>query len=354
MNLAARIIAACAILAAFAAGPCAAAPQASPSAETKAAAALSSFGAGLSANELDALALHAPGSGQAAQLQLSSFAASLALTPTFALDGGYRIDTARRFASYDQVLDPLRDTGSFLALADGGRYAGLTAIANSDLGLRLGVSNWTGRLDNPAADGSAIGLPAIYDTSHVNSVLAGVTWNFNDWVGVGFNAISSFRSGMPLGYANVAPLTQSAATQALQISARVNLGSNWVTTAAFGEGLTQLRQRDGVPTSLDAQTFAITVAKRGVFGGDAVGFSFSRPAPGVGGFGSLVNATGDLPPVMAAIAARTPETDFQLGYVTSFLHDRLVLQTNAAFQVNPEGQSGASAVSLLSRAKIKF
>jgi hypothetical protein len=358
MNLRARIIAACMILAAFAAGPCAAAPQsaqANPSSEAKMAAALTSFGTGLSANELDALSLHAPGSGQAMQLQPSSFAASLALTPTFALDGGYRIDTARRFASYDQALDPLRDTGSFLALADGGRYAGVTAIANSNLGLRLGVSNWTGRLDNTVVDGAAIGLPAVYDTSHVNSVLAGVTWNFKDWVGVGFNAISSFRSGMPLGYASVAPLTQSAATQALQISARVNIGSNWVTTAAFGEGLTQLRQRDGVPTSLDAQTFAITVAKRGVFGGDAVGFSFSRPAPGsVGGVCSLGNATDELPPVMAAAAARAPETDFQLGYVTSFLGGRLALQTNAAFQVNPQGQSGASAVSLLSRAKIKF
>src|SRR5665213_2081565 len=104
MNLRARIIAACMILAAFAAGPCAAAPQsaqANPSSEAKTAAALTSFGTGLSANELDALSLHAPGSGQAMQLQLSSFAASLALTPTFALDGGYRIDTARRFASYD-------------------------------------------------------------------------------------------------------------------------------------------------------------------------------------------------------------------------------------------------------------
>jgi hypothetical protein len=351
MNLRARITAACAILAAFAAGPGVAAPYSS---EADTAAALTSFGTGLSANELDALSLHAAGSGQAMQLQLSSFAASLALTPTFALDGGYRIDTARRFTSYDQALDPLRDTGSFLALADGGRYAGITAIANSDLGLRLGLSNWTGRLDNTAMDGAAIGLPAVYDTSHVNSVLAGVTWNFNDWVGVGFNAVSSFRSGTPLGYAGVAPLDQSAATQALQISARVNLGGNWVTTAAFGEGLTQLRQRDGVPTSLDAQTFAITVAKRGVFGRDAVGFSFSRPAPGsVGGFGSLVNSTGDLPPVMAQ-AGLASETDFQLGYVTSFLHDRLVLQTNAAFQVNPQGQSGASAVSLLSRAKIKF
>ena len=140
----------------------------------------------------------------------------------------------------------------------------------------------------------------------------------------------------------------------MQFSASFDLGGNWVTSAEFGEGLTQLRQQDGSVTSLDTQTFAVTVAKRGVFGDDAVGFSLSRPAPGsLGGFGSLVNSSSDLPPVMAA-AGRAPETDFQLGYVTSFLGGKLALQTNAAYQVNPQGQAGASAISLLSRAKIKF
>jgi hypothetical protein len=181
-----------------------------------------------------------------------------------------------------------------------------------------------------------------------------VSWNFREWVSAGINAVSSFRSGMPFAYGNLAPLAQSAATQAVQFSASFNLGSNWTTSAQFGEGLTQLRQQDGTVTSLDAQTFAITVAKRGVFGDDAVGFSLSRPAPGsVGGFGSLAGSTNDLPPVMTA-AGRAPETDFQLGYVTSFLGGKVALQTNAAYQVNPQGQSGASAVSLLSRAKIKF
>jgi len=345
MNLRARFIAACVILAAFAAGPSLAAPPA----------VLTSFGATtLSANDLAALAIHAPGAEQQARLQPSSFAASQLLTPSVAFDSGYRIDTATRFTSFDQLLSPLRDTGSFLALADSGRYAGLTLAPGSDLGLRLGFSNWTGRLDDVTLDGAVIGLPGIYDTAHVNSLLAGVSWNFNEWVSAGVNAVSSFRSGLPFAYADLAPLAQNAATQAVQFSASVNLGGNWMTSAQFGEGLTQLRQQDGSVTSLDAQTFAVTVAKRGVFGDDAVGFSFSRPAPGsIGGFGSLAGSTGDLPPVMAA-AGRAPETDFQLGYVTSFLGGKLALQTNAAYQVNPQGQSGASAVSLLSRAKIKF
>ena len=35
-------------------------------------------------------------------------------------------------------------------------------------------------------------------------------------------------------------------------------------------------------------------------------------------------------------------------------HDLLALQTNAAYQTNSQGQPGATSVSLLSRAKIKF
>jgi hypothetical protein len=346
----ARVMAACAILAAFAAGPCFSAPLS----ETAHAAALGSFGTALSGDDLAVLAAHAPAAGQETWLQAPSFATSLPLTPSLSLDTGYGIDVARHFVSYEQVRDPIRDDGSFLALANGGRYAGLTAITRSGLGLRFGVSNWTGRFDNAGLDGAAIGLPSIYDASHVNSVLAGVGWNFNDWVSVGFNAIASDRSGAPLGYTNLAALGQSASTRALQLSARFNLGNNWVTTAEFGEGVTQLRQHEGAVTSLDAQTFAITVAKRGIFGDDAVGFSLSRPAPGsVGGFGSLVRSAADLPPVMA-LAGRAPETDFQLGYVTSFFSGKLALQTNAGYQVNPLGQSGTSAVSVLSRAKIKF
>jgi len=348
MNLRAHISAACAILAAFAAGPSLAAPNAP--------AALTSFGATtLSANDLAALAIHAPGVAQQARLEPSSFVASQALTPPLAFDSGYRIDTAARFTSFDQLLSPLRDTGSFLTLADGGHYAGLTLVPGRDLGLRLGFSNWTGRLDDIAMDGAAIGLPAVYDGAHVNSVLAGVSWNFNEWVSAGVSAISSVRSGLPFAYDAPAPLAQNASTQAVQFTASLKLGENWMTSAQFGEGLTQLRQSDGAVTSLDAQTFAITVAKRGVFDdGDALGLALSRPAPGsIGGFGSLASSLGDLPAVMAA-TGRAPETDLQLGYVTSFLGGKLALQTNAAYQVNPQGQNGASAVTLLSRAKIKF
>jgi hypothetical protein len=339
MTRVARVSAACAILAAFAAGPCAAAPSAG-----------ASFGTALSAYELDALAGHATASGAASLPVPASFATTATLTPTFALDGGYRIDTAQRFGSFEHAFSPLLGNG-YLSLADGGRYGGITVVPASDLRLRLGFSNWTGRLDNATFNGvAATGLANVYDPSHVDSLLAGVTWDMNDWVGVGVNAISSTRTGLPANYAAGAP---SASTNAVQVSARFNLGNDWVTTADFATGVTELHDRAGA-TSLGAQSYAITIAKRGVFGDDAVGFSLSRPAPGMVDSFTSLTAPGDLPAMMLNSGKAAPETDFQLGYVTSFLGGKLALQANAAYQLNPQGQTGATAVSVLSRAKIKF
>jgi hypothetical protein len=43
-----------------------------------------------------------------------------------------------------------------------------------------------------------------------------------------------------------------------------------------------------------------------------------------------------------------------VGYITNFLDGAVALQTNAAYRTNAQGQRGATGVSLLSRAKIKF
>jgi hypothetical protein len=75
-----------------------------------------------------------------------------------------------------------------------------------------------------------------------------------------------------------------------------------------------------------------------------------------GSFASLLGG-GDLPPLVVGrgqTLAGRPETDFQLGYVTNFLDGAVALQTNAGYQMNVQGKNGASSVSLLSRAKIKF
>jgi hypothetical protein len=188
----------------------------------------------------------------------------------------------------------------------------------------------------------------------VTSVLAGVSWNATEWASFAVDSISAFQKNVPLAYGLAMPMGSSANTSAVEVSARFNLGNDWVTSTHFSQGFTQLNLRGG-SDSFDSQAYAITVAKHGVFGDDAVAFSLSRPAPGMIGSFSAFSAAGELPPVVlptAQTAAR--ETDFQLDYVTSFLNGRLALQTNAGYQMNVQGQTGASAVSVLSRAKIKF
>ena len=73
---------------------------------------------------------------------------------------------------------------------------------------------------------------------------------------------------------------------------------------------------------------------------------------------SSLMGSGD-PPLVVAAPSLAPgraatEDDIQLGYVTNFLNGAVALQTNAAYQTNFQGQPGATSVSLLSRAKIKF
>ncbi len=363
MSVVARAIAACAILAAFAAGSAFAAPAASiPSAPlTITSAGVTSFGAPrlLTASEFAGVPALANTTHDSGALRLSDgFAASTALSPTLAFDSAHRGNLSGRFASFTNAAQPMLGNGaSFLALADAGRYGGLTYAPTSDARVRAGVSAWNGRLDNvsfnaPAATGMAFAI----DQSSVTSVLAGVSWNPSEWVSLGLNAVSSYRRNTPLAYGAVSPLGQTARTQAVEVSASFNLGNDWVTTTHFAQGFTQLNQRSGAAgRSFDSQAYSITIAKQGVFGDDVLGFTLSRPASGMIGSFAAFSAADDLPPMMMAAGRNAaPETDLQIGYVTSFLNGRLALQTNAGYQFNAQGQTGTTAVSVLSRAKINF
>ncbi|HJR56031.1 MAG TPA: hypothetical protein VJ798_05595 [Rhizomicrobium sp.] len=351
MKSAVRVTVACAILAAFAAGPSHAAPELVSSAVT-------SFGASrsLTGDDLATITERLSTLENSALVPPGSFASSTALSGNLALDTGYRLDLSSRLRSFNGGASPLLPDGSsFLALANAGRYGGVTYVPRPDLKFRLGASAWNGRLDNVSFDPvGATGLPVAFDRGSVTSVVAGLSWSASEWASLGVNAISSVRRNTPLGYSAVAPLGQTATTNAVEVTASLNLPDNWVTTTHFSQGFTQLNQRTGLE-NFDSQAYAITVAKHGVFGDDAVAFSLSRPAPGMIGSFSAFSSAGDLPPIMLP-GSRTGEreTKFQLGYVTSFMGGRLALQANAGYQMNLQGQSGVSAVSVLSSAKFKF
>lgn len=280
-----------------------------------------------------------------------NFAASVALSANLAVDTGYDVDLGRRFDNYDGVQSPLIGQAGFTDLASGGHYLGATYMPGSDLHIRLGMSQWTDRDDRLAYMPGA-GLPLAFDNAGSRSFLGGASWDVTDWADFGITAVQNTQQGLD-AVANMA--AGKVTTNAIDMAAHLKFGNGWVTTASYG--LSQLDQRSAAP-ALDTHSYALAIAKHGLFGDDTLGFSFSRPSPGMidNGF-SAVAASGDLPPMFIAndrFTTQTQETDLQLGYVTSFFDGALALQANAAYQMNYQGQTGANSVSLLSRAKIKF
>jgi hypothetical protein len=283
------------------------------------------------------------------------FAASVALSDRLAVDTGYNVNLTQRFDNYDGVQSPLIADSGFLGLASGGHYVGATYMPAAGLHVRLGVTQWSDRLDRLALEPAATGLPLAYDQGYSQSLVAGMSWDVSSWADLGIDALHNVQQNL-----DVVPNLASSGkidTQALEMTAHMRFGNGWVTTASYSQGLSQLDQRNQVP-AIDTRSYSIAIAKHGLFGEDALGFSFSRPSLGLldNGF-NAVSASGDLPPLFIAndrFPNQTQETDLQLGYVTSFLDGALALQANAAYQMNYQGQNGATSVSLLSRAKIKF
>jgi hypothetical protein len=291
-----------------------------------------------------------------------SLASSSILSPVLALDSGRNLDVAARFTRYGAASAPFLSAAAaapYLGLANGGRYAGLTFVPAADLRFRLGASFNSETLDRFAPD-QLTGLSAMplgYEPSQTRALLGGVSWQAGAF-GIDLSGITALRSGVPLGFAGASLAAPRARTDAVGLAAHLAFGGGWVTTAAYSQGLTQLDQRGGGAAALRGHSYSLSIAKRGLFGDDTLGFSFGRPAPGTLDGLAGFSAAGDLPPMVIArsqaLRAAAPETDFQLGYVTTFLDGALALQTNAAYQTNYQGRTGVNSVSLLSRAKIKF
>ena len=331
---------------------------------------LQSFGA---SRTISAYELSAPGlSGGAVQPTVAASlsgtnsavasltgASSVLLSSSLAVDFGKGVDVATRFG--DSTASPFLSavTAPYTALANGGRYTGITFAPADNLRIRLGAALNDERLDRFQFDaGAPTGpLALTYDASQSRSLLGGLSFDLSSAFGVDVTGIASQRSGIPLGFTRDNGLTPKSSTAALDISAHMDFGRGWVTTASFSEGLTQLDPQNAFAGgTLREQSYSVAIAKRGVFGDDVLGLALSRPAPSMSGSFSALSAVGDMP---LTVAPRVPlnraqETDIQLGYVTNFLDGAVALQANAGYQTNTQGQPGATSVSLLSRAKIKF
>jgi hypothetical protein len=159
-------------------------------------------------------------------------------------------------------------------------------------------------------------------------------------------------------------LADSASTNAVGVSARVGFGSGWVTTVSYGEGVTQLDLRStNIPSGSDtlhSRAYSVAIAKHGLFANnDSLGLAVSRPLQSFSGGLGLTTDIGDFGGILStgqnvSLANRSPETDFEMGYVTTFFDGALALQANAAWQQNLAGQPGVNSLAVLSRAKINF
>jgi len=295
------------------------------------------------------------------------------LTDSTSLSFGANTDLAGKFNQFDAAGSTAYDglffsasavNSPYASLASGGSFASFNYTPDSDLHLSIGGASLAPGADiyslNPADTVARLGgAPLEYNTRSANSLLAGVSWNFAPWVGVGLTASQTDEHNGVLGSFN--PDVQNANTTALGVSARLQLGGGWMTTASFAEAITKLDLKPGLGGSVDemrSRSYGFAVAKKGLFGNDAMGLAVSRPAPGtIGGseFALLSGVEGNPQMLDARLPQnQAPETDFELGYVTTFMDGAVALQTNASYQMNFAGQSGATSVSLLSRAKIKF
>lgn len=298
------------------------------------------------------------------RFNLENVVGQVPLSSDLALDFGYRVGTPNIFAStpgFDGLFlssSALGNYGTF----DDTNYVGATFKLSEKVALHAGEA--TSSMDRNAANENAFStlsrpVDALLDfgARTANSLMAGVTFKASDWGGFDLSASRSIeRNG--LEQVSFSPL----AANAFSVSADVKFGG-WVTTATYGESLTKL---DIKPSALSLSSagelrqtgYALSIAKHGVFGDDALGLSVSRPIDpeAVSGGFATVASPASQPEFIGPdhlLTDQKPETDIELGYTTSF-NDSFALQTNAAYEMNYQGKNGTNAVQLLSRAKIKF
>jgi hypothetical protein len=308
----------------------------------------------------------------AGRAPLENLMTTAAIAPGLDLTVGSGVDLTGRFNGYDRYADHANDglflyssAASYSALTSSGNFVGATIALASDLHFSVGHAAL-------AAQHSSFDMPlfsyltrpddlrgALYSRTG-NATFASADWNFSSWGGLGLSASSTVEQNSLLASVNASRAALSkAASNRVGASAHVGLGDGWVTTVAYTQDVTQLDLKPVnslLHTNLDTHAYSISVAKHGIFAeNDSLGLAVSRPIADFAGRLSVAPLNSSDPftnPILPF--SSKPETDLELGYVTSFFNGALALQANASYQMNVEGQNGTNALTVLSRAKINF
>ncbi len=299
---------------------------------------------------------------------LDEVSGTLYLGDGLSLQSGFNVDVGRELDRYASTgfeglfYSPATLGSPYTELSSGGHYFGLGLRVMDGLDLSFGHATSSPGLNrylvNSYTAMAALGGRLPYDTRYTDSVLAAMTWDFAKWGGIGLTASHTQEHGGVLGIINSGIGT--ARTSALGVAAHLGFGGGWVTTASYSEGSTQLDLRPGAlnpDAVLRSESYGVAVAKHGLFSkNDALGVAFARPAPNFNNTAIGQDTSTDLQFFGRdkLFQGMAPETDIELGYKTEFFGDAVALQANAAYQMNFGGQKDNNAVSLLSRAKIKF
>lgn len=327
-------------------------------------------------------AKHALVSANASRPLPQNVAFSTSMTDSISLDVAYDLDLQGRFNGYDLerpndfdglFLSPSTGSAPYAAFSGGGAFVGATIALARDLHLNVGRSALdTGRAGYDAPVFSYLtqmrGLQNRLSPRNSVTSMAGLNWDFASWGGLGLTASNTVEKRGLFGSTNPAALNiaDGANTNAMGLSARFGFGSGWVTTVSYSEGITQLDLRASSLSSnsntLHSRSYGVAVAKHGLFAkNDSLGLAVTRPiqvyygglglttASGLDDFGNILTGSEHV-----SLASKTPETDFEMGYVTTFFDGALALQANAAWQQNLAGQPGVNSLAVLSRAKINF
>ncbi|HSM95187.1 MAG TPA: S8 family peptidase, partial [Rhizomicrobium sp.] len=271
---------------------------------------------------------------------------STALSDGVLLNAGYNLDLQGRFNGYDvqgsSAYDGLFLSGSALnspyqSFTNGGSFVGATIALASDLRLNFGESMLGTQRDEfevPVFSylSQVMGPQTSFDQRTATTTMAGMDWDFASWGGLGVTASNTLERHGMLGGVNSGALAiaDGANTSALGLSARVGFGNGWVTTVSYSEGITQLDLRsNSIASSADtlhSRAYGVAIAKHGLFAdNDSLGLAVSRPiqvysgglgltlGTGLDDSGNLLTGTEHV-----SLVSGTPETDFEMGYVTTF------------------------------------
>jgi hypothetical protein len=200
-----------------------------------------------------------------------------------------------------------------------------------------------------------------------NAAVLGLSWKFANWGGLGVVASQTVEHNGMLGGTGSGALNvaRSTDTSAVDTSLRIRLGTDWLATVSYSEGISHLNlQSEGLLNSasgLHSRSYGIAVATRNVFGNDSLGFALTRPMYIDSGAGMISAATnvdrlGNLTIGHERIgfAESTPETDLEVGYTKSFLGGKLSLQSDAAYQLDVGGESGHNAATFITRLNLRL